>query len=69
MISVMTAKWVGDASGINGIYSVWIAMRGYVWLPSVDYKDRGETGEQIMRPLANLIVIQDGECTVRELGL
>src|SRR5437016_776026 len=68
MISVMTAKWVGDALGKDGIYAVWIAMRGYPWLPPVDYLDKGETGAQMMRPAESLVVIEDGDCTIRELG-
>lgn len=68
MISVMTAKWVGDAFGKDGIYSVWIAMRKYPWLPPVDYRDRGETAAQVMTPIERLIVIEDG-CTLRELGM
>jgi chloride channel 3/4/5 len=68
MISVMAAKWIGDAFGIGGIYSVWIAMRGYPWLPSVDFKDKGETGAQIMKPTQNLRVIEDGQFKTSELG-
>jgi chloride channel 3/4/5 len=68
MISVMTAKWVGDALGSDGIYTVWIAMRGYPWLPSIDFKDKGETGTQVMTPVESLVVIQDGNSTVHELG-
>lgn len=67
MICVMTSKWVGDAMGKDGIYSVWIAMRRYPWLPPVDYKDKGETGANIMKPLAQVIVIEDGVTTVRDL--
>jgi len=68
MISVMTAKWVGDALGKDGIYSVWIAMRKYPWLPPVAYRDKGETAAQFMIPTNKLVVIEDG-CTLRELGM
>lgn len=67
MISVMTSKWVGDALGKDGIYAVWIAMRRYPWLPPVDYRDRGETGATLMKPLASLFVIEDGKTTVKEM--
>ena len=67
MICVMTSKWVGDYMGKDGIYSVWIAMRRYPWLPPVDYRDRGETGANIMKPLSQVIVIEDGVTTVAEL--
>lgn len=67
MISVMTAKWVADAFGKDGIYSVWIAIRKYPWLPPVDYRDKGETAAQVMTPVERLVVIEDG-CTLRELG-
>ncbi|RDB23755.1 H(+)/Cl(-) exchange transporter 3 [Hypsizygus marmoreus] len=67
MICVMTAKWVGDALGKDGIYSVWIAMRRYPWLPAVDYHDKGETGANIMRSLEKLVTIEDERFTVAEL--
>ncbi|KAJ7355661.1 Cl-channel protein [Mycena albidolilacea] len=68
MISVMTSKWVGDAFGKDGgIYAVWIAMRGYPWLPPVDFEDKGDTGAQLMRPLERLVVIEDEQDTVLSL--
>ena len=67
MISVMISKWVGDAMGQDGIYSVWIAMRRYPWLPPEDYRDGGETGADIMKPLSEIIIIQEGVTTVRGL--
>ncbi|KAJ7626366.1 Cl-channel protein [Mycena polygramma] len=68
MISVMVSKWVGDAVGKEGgIYAVWIAMRGYPWLPPVDFEDKGDTGAQIMRPLGRLVVIEDERETVADL--
>lgn len=68
MICVMTSKWVGDALGKDGIYSVWIALRDYPWLPPVDYHDQGETGAHIMRPIERLVLIEDETCTVLDLG-
>ncbi len=67
MISVMISKWVGDAMGQDGIYTVWIAMRRYPWLPPKDYGDSGETGVDIMKPLSEIIVIEDGITTVKQL--
>ncbi|KAJ6624915.1 Cl-channel protein [Mycena sp. CBHHK59/15] len=68
MICVMTSKWVGDAFGKDGgIYAVWIAMRGYSWLPPVDYHDKGETGAQLMRPVERLVVIEDDRETIADL--
>ncbi|KAJ7272542.1 Cl-channel protein [Mycena haematopus] len=70
MISVMTSKWVGDAFGKDGgIYAAWIAMRGYPWLPPVDFEDKGaqDTGAQLMRPLERLVVIEDEWNTVVDL--
>ncbi|KAG5642627.1 hypothetical protein DXG03_002465 [Asterophora parasitica] len=67
MICVMTSKWVGDAMGKDGIYAVWIAMRQYPWLPPVDYRDKGETGANIMKPLEQLVVINDEELSAKEL--
>jgi chloride channel 3/4/5 len=67
MISIMISKWVGDAMGQDGIYSVWIALRRYPWLPPGEYRDNGETGADIMKPLSDIVVIEDGVTTVREL--
>ena len=59
MISVMVSKWVADAFGKDGIYSVWIAMRQYPWLPASDYRDKGQTAAHVMKPASNLAVIRD----------
>ena len=67
MICVMISKWVGDAMGKDGIYSVWIAMRRYPWLPPVDYHDKGQTGANLMKPLSQVIVIEDGVTTIEDL--
>lgn len=67
MIAVMVAKWVGDAFGQEGIYSLWIAMRRYTWLPPVEYHDNGETAGQFMTPTANLVVVENN-ITLEELG-
>ncbi|KAL6309304.1 chloride channel [Sparassis latifolia] len=70
MISVMVSKWVGDAFGKEGIYSIWIAMRQYPWLPSVEFRDQGQTAADLMKPADHLVVIHDdGDgCTLLELG-
>ncbi|KJA14347.1 hypothetical protein HYPSUDRAFT_208768 [Hypholoma sublateritium FD-334 SS-4] len=63
----MTSKWVGDAVGKEGIYSAWIAMRRYPWLPPATYRDAGETGATLMKPLARVVVIRDAVTTVCKL--
>jgi chloride channel 3/4/5 len=68
MIAVMVAKWVGDAFGKEGIYSLWIAMRRYPWLPPVEYRDSGETASQLMKPAHNLVVVENG-MTLEEMGM
>ena len=69
MISVMLSKWVADAFGKDGIYSVWIAMRQYPWLPAREFRDQGQTAAHVMKPVMNLVVIRDDGhgCTVKEL--
>lgn len=64
----MTSKWVGEAIGKDGIYSVWIAMHRYPWLPPIDYHDKGETGFHIMKPFEELVVIESESCTLSDLG-
>jgi len=53
--------------GKDGIYSVWIAMRRYPWLPPVDYHDKGLSGANLMKPLSQVIVIEDGVTSVGDL--
>ena len=59
MISVMVSKWVADGLGTDGIYSVWIAMRQYPWLPPDEFRDDGQTAEQVVKSVENLVVIRD----------
>ena len=68
MISVMVSKWVADAFGKEGIYSVWIALRRYPWLPPVEYRDKGETAEGLMIPVERLVTIPGESCSLTELG-
>ena len=63
MISVVVSKWVADALGKDGIYSVWIAMRQYPWLPPSEYRDQGQTAAQIMKPSHDLTVVVDDQTT------
>ncbi|KAI8996437.1 chloride channel [Trametes punicea] len=59
MISVMVSKWVADAFGMDGIYSTWIAMRQYPWLPAREFRDKGQTAAHVMKAASNLVVIRD----------
>ena len=59
MISVMVSKWVADAFGKDGIYSAWIAMRQYPWLPAREFRDQGQTAAQVMKSAANLVVVAE----------
>ena len=68
MISVMVSKWVGDAFGKEGIYSRWIALRSYPWLPPEEYRDHGETAASIMIPFDRIISLNARRCTLHELG-
>ncbi|KAK7685663.1 hypothetical protein QCA50_011007 [Cerrena zonata] len=69
MISVVVSKWVADALGKEGIYSVWIAMRQYPWLPPDEFRDKGQTAAQIVKPVESLVVIYDEEqTTLKELN-
>jgi len=70
MVSVMTAKWVGEAFGKEGIYPQWIALRNYPWMPPHEYKDMDEevTTESIMCPTAKLVVIEGITTNLGHLG-
>ncbi|KAH9832582.1 Cl-channel protein [Rhodofomes roseus] len=70
MISVMVSKWVGDYFGKEGIYSIWIAMRAYPWLPPSEFRDKGETAADVMKPAADLVVIAEdteGGCELEDV--
>ncbi|KZT67366.1 Cl-channel protein [Daedalea quercina L-15889] len=70
MISVMVSKWVGDYFGKEGIYSIWIAMRAYPWLPPSEFRDKGETAADVMKPAADLVVIAEdlaGGCELQDV--
>ncbi|KAH9943797.1 chloride channel [Amylocystis lapponica] len=71
MISVMVSKWVADAFGKEGIYSIWIAMHQYPWVPPAEFRDHGETAAQVMKPADELVAIRDdgGGCTLQELDV
>ena len=68
MISVMVSKWVADAFGREGIYSSWIAMKRYPWLPPIEYRDEGEIASDLMVPYERLEVIYASGITFDELG-
>ncbi|KAJ3885867.1 Cl-channel protein [Lentinula edodes] len=67
MVGVMTAKWVGDALGEDGIYNVWISMRQYPFIPPVDYNDKGRIAADAMRPFGMLTKIQEGQATLQDI--
>ncbi|KLO19071.1 Cl-channel protein [Schizopora paradoxa] len=67
MISVMVAKWVGDAFGKEGIYPSWIALRNYPWIPSNEYRDGGETASSILVPFKNLVTLEAEGLTIPQL--
>ncbi len=68
MISVMVAKWVGDAFGKEGIYHTWIALRNYPWIPSNEYRDKGETAASILVPFDDLVTIGAEGLTTQHLS-
>lgn len=70
MVSVMTAKWVGEAFGKEGIYAQWIALRNYPWMPQDEYRDKDErlTTESVMCPVSQLVVIEGTRTTFGHLG-
>ena len=60
-------KWVGDAIRNEGIYAAWIQLRQYPSLPSGDFRDSGETAEQVMIPASRIFSIRV-HSTLQELG-
>lgn len=68
MISVMVSKWVADAFGKEGIYSHWIALRRYPWIPYNEYRDNGEDASSLMVPYDKLVKIKAEISTFQELS-
>ena len=70
MVSVMTAKWVGEAFGKEGIYPLWIALRNYPWIPPHEYRDKDGTlsTESVICPVSQLVVIEGSRTTLGHLG-
>jgi len=56
---VMVSKWVADAFGKEGIYSTWIAMRQYPWVPPTEFRDHGETAAEFMKPAQDIVAVCD----------
>lgn len=69
MIAVMVSKWVADSISPDGIYIAWIKMHDYPFLPNSEFRDRGETAEDLMTPIRELAVIDGRKTTLAELGL
>jgi len=67
MISVLVSKWVADAFGKEGIYSQWIALRRYPWIPYTEYRDNGEDASSIIIPYNKLLNINAETSTLQEL--
>lgn len=68
MIVVMTAKWVADSFSTDGIYAVWVVMRGYTWLPPTEFRDSGRTCEPHMMPSDRLAIIDTRVSTLESLS-
>lgn len=54
MISVLIAKWVGDAFGLRGIYESWIGFNGYPYLDNRD-DNIGSSGVGADAPVSGLM--------------
>ncbi|KAK9461077.1 chloride channel [Lipomyces oligophaga] len=68
MISLMVAKWVGDAIDHNGIYERWIQFRGYPYLSNnVGVPIPDVTVDEIMTPAAQLTVLTSTGHTIGHL--
>ncbi|RKO87232.1 chloride channel [Blyttiomyces helicus] len=57
MITVMVAKWVGDAFGLEGIYDALIHLNGYPFLDTKEEYSFNATAAQIMTRSEDLEVI------------
>ena len=60
MLAVMVAKWTADALAPHGVYALWIALRGYPWLPAGERPDGGRSAGAAMRPAGSVRVLREG---------
>jgi len=68
MVAVMVSKWVADSISPDGIYIAWIKLHGYPFLPNSEFRDRGETAEDLMTLTKDLAVIDGREISLAELA-
>jgi len=64
MIAVMASKWVGDSLSVGGIYVAWIGLHDYPFLPNSEFRDKGETAADLMRPVMELVTINGRKTTL-----
>ncbi|KAF9508161.1 hypothetical protein BS47DRAFT_1373732 [Hydnum rufescens UP504] len=67
MIAVMVSKWVGDSLSVGGIYVAWIGLHDYPFLPNSEFRDKGETAADLMRPVMELETINGRKTTLSVL--
>jgi len=67
MIAVMSSKWVADSLYPDGIYVAWISLHDYPFLPTTEFRDKGDTAADHMRPVTDLKVIDGRRISLREL--
>lgn len=65
----MTAKWVGDALGRNGIYDAHISLNGYPFLDIKEEFDHTTLAKEVMQPQCSrqLHVLTQGSSTLNEV--
>ncbi|KAF8328365.1 chloride channel [Cantharellus anzutake] len=67
MVAVLVSKWVADSMFPDGIYTTWIKLHNYPFLPNSEFRDRGEIAEDLMTPTRELAVIDGRITTLDEL--
>lgn len=68
MISVMTSKWIGDAINKEGIYTAWISLHGYSFLPNVEFRDDENKGDQYIVPIGQIVTVNGHWSGLTQLG-
>ncbi|KAI9734338.1 MAG: hypothetical protein M1834_002444 [Cirrosporium novae-zelandiae] len=71
MISIMIAKWTGDAFNPRGIYESWIQFNEYPYLPPMDSTNNAPLPDipssKIMTSISDLVVISSANHTIASL--
>lgn len=64
----MVSKFLSDYISSDGIYTAWIRLHDYPFLPTAEFQDSGEVAADCMVPLNEIICVEGTKLSLRDLG-